>query len=166
MLSSEQTAAAEGTVGSLRRDPFAMLPFCGYNMADYWQHWLDVGANLEAIALPKIFQVNWFRKNSVGEFLWPGFGENIRVLDWVVNRLENKVQAEDSPIGWLPQLPDIQITGLEITESAMQELVAVDPNRWLAEIELTEDFFETFGTKLPAQLSQELAEVKGRLEHN
>ncbi|MEI8231325.1 MAG: phosphoenolpyruvate carboxykinase (GTP) [Actinomycetes bacterium] len=166
MLSSEQTAAAEGTVGSLRRDPFALLPFCGYNMADYWQHWLDVGSSLKASSLPKIFQVNWFKKDSAGGFLWPGFGDNIRVLDWVVNRLEEKVQAEDSPIGWLPQLTDIQTKGLEITESAMQELVAVDPNRWLAEVSLTEDFFETFGTKLPAQLSQELAEVKSRLEHN
>ena len=164
MLSSEQTAAAEGTVGSLRRDPFAMLPFCGYNMADYWQHWLDVGAGLKANSLPKIFQVNWFKKNSVGEFLWPGFGDNIRVLDWLVNRLEDKVQAEDSPIGWLPQLEDIQTTGLEITQSAMQELLAVEPARWLAEVALTEDFFATFGTKLPAQLSQELAEVKRRLE--
>jgi len=165
MLSSEQTAAAEGTVGSLRRDPFAMLPFCGYNMADYWQHWLDVGQRLKASSLPKIFQVNWFKKDSAGGFLWPGFGENIRVLDWVVNRLEDKVQAEDSPIGRLPQLHDIQTTGLEITESAMQELVAVEPNRWLVEVGLTEDFFATFGAKLPTQLSQELTEVKRRLEH-
>ncbi len=134
-------------------------------MADYWQHWLNVGASLKASSLPKIFQVNWFKKDSEGGFLWPGFGENIRVLDWVVNRLEDKVQAEDSPIGWLPKLHDIQTTGLEITQSAMQELVAVDPNRWLVEVGLTEEFFATFGTKLPAQLSQELTQVKRRFEH-
>ncbi|MEI7419743.1 MAG: phosphoenolpyruvate carboxykinase (GTP) [Actinomycetes bacterium] len=164
MLSSEQTAAAEGTVGSLRRDPFAMLPFCGYNMADYWQHWLDVGANLEATALPKIFQVNWFRKNSSGGFLWPGYGENIRVLEWIVNRLEDEVQSQDSPVGGLPLLGDIRTEGLEITEASLEELLQVEPTRWLNEVALTEDYFETFGSKLPAQLSLELAEVKHRLQ--
>ena len=118
-ISSERTAAAEGTVGELRRDPFAMLPFCGYNMADYWSHWLKVGQHLrEHGDAPRIFQVNWFRKGADGCFLWPGFGENSRVLEWILGRVDGEVGAVDTPIGLLPRPDGIQLDGLEIADGA------------------------------------------------
>src|SRR5690606_13329782 len=152
-ISSEQTAAAEGTVGELRRDPFAMLPFCGYNMADYWQHWLDMGEKLGAKA-PKIFQVNWFRKGADGTFLWPGFGDNSRVLAWVLRRVEGTVAADSSPVGLLPLAQDLELDGLDLTPEALDELFAIDPSSWLAECDLTEEYFAKFGDRLPERLAQ------------
>ncbi len=161
-ISSEKTAAAEGTVGELRRDPFAMLPFCGYNMADYWAHWLKVGEQLGAQA-PKIFQVNWFRKDQDGDFLWPGFGENSRVIEWIVRRLEGGANAVDTPIGRLPVTSEFDLDGLELTSDALDALFEVDSASWLAECDLTEEYFEQFGTRVPAALRAELASLRYHL---
>ncbi len=163
-VSSEQTAAAEGAVGDLRRDPFAMLPFCGYNMADYWGHWLDIGQATEAAKLPRIYQVNWFRKGPDGSFLWPGFGDNSRVLDWVIRRLEGSVGAVETPIGNLPHPADLNLDGLQIGEEALTELFAVDAKRWIDEAELTEAYFQQFGDHLPQALTDQLAALHARLE--
>ncbi|MCU1634806.1 MAG: phosphoenolpyruvate carboxykinase, partial [Cryobacterium sp.] len=146
-ISSEKTAAAEGTVGELRRDPFAMLPFCGYNMADYWTHWLQIGKSL-GVHAPAIFQVNWFRKAEDGSFLWPGFGENSRVIEWIIRRLERSAEAVTSPIGLLPAPDALNLTGLDITADAAEKLFAIDPSSWLAECDLTEEFFNRFGSKV------------------
>src|SRR5690606_37949042 len=127
-ISSEQTAAAEGTVGELRRDPFAMLPFCGYNMADHWQHWLDVGEVLrKAGAVPRIFTVNWFRKSADGRFLWPGFGENSRVLSWILERVEGTAPAVESPVGWIPAPGAIDYRSAGVSDADWQALFAIDP---------------------------------------
>ncbi|HXH36581.1 MAG TPA: phosphoenolpyruvate carboxykinase (GTP) [Plantibacter sp.] len=162
-ISSEQTAAAEGTVGELRRDPFAMLPFCGYNMADYWGHWLKVGSTLEHGKAPKIFQVNWFRKDADGSFLWPGFGENSRVIEWIVRRLENQTDTRASAIGGLPLLDELNLDGIDVPHDSLEALFAVDRDSWLAECDLTEAFFDTFGTRVPAALRTELAALRYRL---
>jgi len=162
-ISSEKTAAAEGTVGELRRDPFAMLPFCGYNMADYWAHWLRVGRTLSPSGTPKIFQVNWFRKGEDGSFLWPGFGENMRVLEWMVRRIERAVPAAESPLGRVPVPGDLNMDGLDVAPDALTELFAVDRESWLAEAQLTEEFFDTFGPRVPAALRAELAALRYRL---
>jgi phosphoenolpyruvate carboxykinase (GTP) len=162
--SSEQTAAAEGVVGTLRRDPFAMLPFCGYNMGDYWQHWLNLGNSLEPAKLPKVFQVNWFRKNAAGKFLWPGFGENSRVIDWVIRRIEGEVAGVESPIGLLPQLDELNLDGLEISADALEELFRVDASSWRAEARLTEDFFAGFGSHTPSAMDDQLRELERRLD--
>jgi phosphoenolpyruvate carboxykinase (GTP) len=160
-VSSEQTAAAEGTVGELRRDPFAMLPFCGYNMADYWGHWLEIGAALGENA-PQIFQVNWFRKSAEGTFLWPGFGENSRVLEWIIRRIEGEAAATDSPVGRIPS-QSLNLEGLHVSDEAMAALFEVDPELWAAECELTEQFFAKFGDRVPEQLTTELAQLRARL---
>ena len=162
-VSSEQTAAAEGSVGSLRRDPFAMLPFCGYNMADYWAHWLEMGKVLGDKA-PKIFQVNWFRKDADGKFIWPGFGDNSRVLAWVIDRVDGVVEAEETAIGRRPLPGDLDTDGLDLTEGEVAELFAVDPTTWLAESELTEEYFEKFGDRLPEGLQAEQAKLVQRLQ--
>ncbi len=162
-VSSEQTAAAEGTVGALRRDPFAMLPFCGYNMADYWGHWLELGRRLDSDKLPRIFQVNWFRKDADGAFLWPGFGENSRVIEWAVRRVEGAVDAVDTPIGRAPTDGQLNLDGVDLTDGQVAALFAVDPTTWLAEAELTEEYFGQFGERLPAAMSTELAALKSRL---
>ena len=162
-VSSEKTAAAEGTVGELRRDPFAMLPFCGYNMADYWGHWLKIGSFTTPEKLPRIFQVNWFRKGADDSYLWPGFGDNSRVLDWIVERLEGKVGAIDTPIGRLPEPGAINVEGLDITAEVMEDLFAVDANNWLAECDLTEEYYAKFGDRVPEQLRTELANLRERL---
>jgi phosphoenolpyruvate carboxykinase (GTP) len=161
-ISSEKTAAAEGTVGELRRDPFAMLPFCGYNMADYWAHWLNVGKQL-GVNAPAVFQVNWFRKGDDGSFLWPGFGENSRVLEWIVRRVEKRAGAVDSPIGLLPSADDLNLEGLDLTTDAVDQLFHVDPESWLAECDLTEEFFSRFGSRVPAALNAELASLRYQL---
>jgi phosphoenolpyruvate carboxykinase (GTP) len=163
-VSSEQTAAAEGTVGALRRDPFAMLPFCGYNMADYWGHWLSVGRATTADKLPKIYQVNWFRKNADGKFIWPGFGENSRVLAWIIERLEGGVEAVDTPIGRAPAPGTFNTDGLDLSDEALEELFAIDPASWSAEADLTGEYFEQFGSHLPAELTEELDKLKARLD--
>ncbi len=161
-VSSEQTAAAEGTVGELRRDPFAMLPFCGYNMADYWQHWLDMGTKMGANA-PKIYQVNWFRKDDKGNFLWPGFGENSRVLEWICRRVDGDAAVVDLPVGRVPAEGSLNLEGLEIAPSSMEQLFAVDPAMWSAECDLTEGFFDKFGSRLPKVLTAQLAALRKRL---
>ena len=162
-VSSEQTAAAEGTVGALRRDPFAMLPFCGYNMADYWGHWLSVGQGTVPDKLPRIFGVNWFRKDSDGKFLWPGFGENSRVIEWVIRRVEGTVDAVKTPLGLQPAPGTLNLDGLGLTAQQVTELFAVNPDSWRAEADLTEEYFARFGDRLPAALSEELDQLRARL---
>ncbi len=162
-ISSEQTAAAEGTVGTLRRDPFAMLPFCGYHMGDHWAHWLRIGEQLGDKA-PAIFCVNWFRKGADGRFLWPGFGENSRVLAWAIRRIEGAAEAVDTPVGLLPAPGSIDLTGIDVPEADMAELFTVDPHSWSAEVELTEQWLTIFGDKLPAEIADQLSELRERLE--
>ncbi|MCW3493672.1 phosphoenolpyruvate carboxykinase (GTP) [Microbacterium sp. SSM24] len=163
-ISSERTAAAEGTVGELRRDPFAMLPFCGYNMADYFGHWLKVGQKLRFDRAPRVFQVNWFRKGADGRFLWPGFGDNARVIDWIIRRLDGEVGAIESPIGRLPHTDDLDLDGIDVPQSDLDELFAVDPALWLQEADLTEEFYRTFDGRIPAPLWAELAALRYRLQ--
>jgi len=162
-ISSEQTAAAEGPVGVLRRDPFAMLPFCGYNMADYFNHWLSFGEQISPESLPKIFQVNWFRKASDGSFLWPGFGENSRVIDWIISRLEDRTEGITSPIGLIPKVSELNLDGLNLQSRELEELFDVDPESWLYEVRSIEQFFDRFGAKLPQKLRGELIELEARL---
>ena len=162
-VSSETTAAADGPVGELRRDPFAMLPFCGYNMADYWQHWIDLGANLQADKLPRIFQVNWFRKDAEGKFMWPGFGDNSRVVEWIAARLEGLVELEESAIGGLPLKTDFNLDGLEISDEKFSQIFEVDAASWQVEARMTREYFAEFGDRVPTALREELAELKVRL---
>ncbi|WP_426184396.1 phosphoenolpyruvate carboxykinase (GTP) [Microbacterium sp. TWP3-1-2b2] len=162
-ISSERTAAAEGTVGELRRDPFAMLPFCGYNMGDYFAHWLKVGRSLRFDRAPRVFQVNWFRRGDDGRFLWPGFGDNSRVIDWIIRRISGEVGVVDSPIGRLPVIDDLNLDGLDISQQDLDELFAVDADAWSKEADSTEEFFDTFGDTLPAALRAELASLRYRL---
>jgi phosphoenolpyruvate carboxykinase (GTP) len=163
-ISSERTAAAEGTVGELRRDPFAMLPFCGYNMADYFGHWLKVGQKLRFDRAPRVFQVNWFRKGTDGRFLWPGFGDNARVIDWIVRRLDGEVGAVESPIGRLPHTEDLDLDGIDVPQADLDELFAIDPQLWSQEADLTEEFYRTFDGRVPAPLWAELAALRYRLQ--
>ncbi|MEN0130784.1 MAG: phosphoenolpyruvate carboxykinase (GTP) [Brevundimonas sp.] len=164
-IASEQTAAAEGPVGVLRRDPFAMLPFCGYDMADHWTHWLRLGSALreEGVPLPAVFAVNWFRRDGDGRFLWPGFGENARVLAWCLGRIDGTARAVDSPAGLLPAPGELDVRGLDLDEAAMAELFRVDPEAWLAECDLTEEFFARFGDRLPGRMVAQLASLRARL---
>jgi phosphoenolpyruvate carboxykinase (GTP) len=163
-VSSERTAAAEGTVGELRRDPFAMMPFCGYNMADHWSHWLEIGKRLRETAIvPRIFQVNWFRKGADGSYLWPGFAENMRVIKWIVERVDGEVGAVDTPIGLIPRPDGIGLDGLELADGAWDEMFAIDRELWLSELDSTEEFFALFGDRLPAQLTRQLASIRSRL---
>ncbi|MGZ4466788.1 MAG: phosphoenolpyruvate carboxykinase (GTP) [Nocardioides sp.] len=162
-VSSEQTAAAEGTVGALRRDPFAMLPLCGYNLADYWGHWLDIGRATVPDKLPRIFQVNWFRKDRDGAFLWPGFGDNSRVVEWVIRRIEGKADAVKTPLGLQPAAGALYLDGLDLTDEQVAELFAVNPHSWRSEADLTEDYFAKFGERLPQALTDELTQLRARL---
>lgn len=161
-VSSEQTAAAEGSVGALRRDPFAMLPFCGYNMADYWAHWLRVGETLGDKA-PRVFQVNWFRKDDEGKFLWPGFGDNSRAIEWALRRVNGEVDAVDVINGRQPKREDLNLDGLTITDEQLDELFALDPAAWAAEADLTEQYFAQFGDALPAELTAQLTALRERI---
>ena len=163
IASSERTAAAAGTVGELRRDPMAMLPFCGYNMGDYFAHWLEMGKNSDVSKLPKIFYVNWFRKDADGGWLWPGFGENSRVLKWIVERVSGKSEAVETPIGYLPATDAIDTAGLDVTAAEMDELLNVNVEEWLKEIESIREHYARFGDKLPEALSDELAALEARL---
>ena len=165
-VSSEQTAAAEGTLGALRRDPFAMLPFCGYNMADYWGHWLKIGGFTSPEKLPRIYSVNWFRKDTGGKFIWPGFGENSRVLEWIVNRLSDKAEAVDTPIGRIPAPGALNTEGLDITEGQLAELFAVNADSWLAETDLTQAYYAEFGDRVPAELNAQLQGLRDRLNNS
>ena len=164
IASSERTAAAAGTVGELRRDPMAMLPFCGYNMGDYFTHWLEMGKRTDASKLPKIFYVNWFRKDADGGWLWPGFGENSRVLKWIVERVSGKGEAVETPIGYLPAPGAVDISGLDVTDEQMEELSHVDTEEWLNEIALIREHYERFGERLPKVLSDELDALEARLQ--
>lgn len=164
IVSSEKTAAAAGTIGELRRDPMAMLPFCGYNMADYWSHWLNIGKR-QGVKLPRIYYVNWFRKNTAGEFLWPGFGENSRVLRWIFERCEGRGDAIETPIGNLPTREALDFEGLGLSDETIAELLRVEVDGWLAEIPLIEEYYDKFGDRLPVELSQELANLKSNLEN-
>jgi phosphoenolpyruvate carboxykinase (GTP) len=163
IMGSETTAAAKGDVGKLRRDPFAMLPFCGYHMADYFAHWLAIGER-EGARLPRLFNVNWFRKDpDDGSFLWPGYGENSRVLAWVFRRCDDAADAVDTPIGRVPAAGALETGGLELTDDEVAELVRVDAEEWRREAELIREFFETFGDRLPGELERQLAELDKRL---
>ncbi len=164
IMSSEKTAAAAGKVGEVRRDPMAMLPFCGYNMGDYFQHWLNIGERSSAEKLPKIFYVNWFRKSPEGRFLWPGYGENSRVLAWVINRVAGKAEARETPIGYVPTPEAIDTSGLDIPADSMKSLLAVDPEEWRAELPLIKEHFEQFGERLPAALWEEYRALAQRLD--
>lgn len=162
IMASEKTAAAAGTVGELRRDPMAMLPFCGYHMGDYFQHWLDMGEK-GGSKMPKIFYVNWFRKSAEGKFLWPGYGENSRILKWIFERCEGTADAVETPIGKLPAEGALDVQGLKVTPEAMAELLKVDRDGWKAELPSIGEHFATFGSKLPRGLSDELAALEQRL---
>jgi len=159
-VGSETTAAATGNVGIVRRDPMAMKPFCGYNFADYWRHWLSFSKQSQN--LPKIFHVNWFRKNDQG-FLWPGFGENLRVLDWIIQRCQNKIDAKETPIGYVPIKGDIDTSGLDIADENLDALFTIDPDQWLAEMNEIKEYFNEFGERLPKQLLNEHAKVVASL---
>jgi phosphoenolpyruvate carboxykinase (GTP) len=163
IMSSEKTAAAAGKVGELRRDPMAMLPFCGYNMADYFQHWLKMGATSGA-QMPKIYYVNWFRKDSNGKFLWPGYGENSRILKWVFQRVTGEAKAVETPIGNLPTPDGLDLTGLKISPADLAELLKVDIAGWLSEVPSIKEHFAQFGTKLPKALMGELDALEKRLQ--
>lgn len=162
-LSSETTAAAKGAVGVVRRDPMAMLPFIGYNAGEYLDHWLSIGKQADAEKLPKIFLVNWFRRDDDGSFLWPGFGENSRVLKWIVDRLEGEVEATESPIGYLPHPEDIDTTGLETSTEEVSRALEFRPEEWEAELPLIREWFDKFGDSLPAPMEDELATLERRL---
>lgn len=162
-VASEQTAAAEGKVGSLRHDPFAMLPFCGYNMADYWGHWLDMQKEL-GDKFPRIYQVNWFRRDEDGNFLWPGFGDNSRVLDWIVRRVSGQVDAEEGLTGRVPNKEDFNLEGLdEVTDEVWDKLFETDPGAWANEVDETEEYFTQFGSRLPEQISEQLTKFRERI---
>ncbi|MCB8902815.1 MULTISPECIES: phosphoenolpyruvate carboxykinase (GTP) [unclassified Streptomyces] len=162
-VASEKTAAAEGKVGELRRDPFAMLPFCGYNMGDYMAHWVKVGATADAAKLPKIYYVNWFRKNDAGKFVWPGFGENSRVLKWIVERLEGKAEGVETPIGILPTPESLDTEGLDLPAEDLEFLLKVDRDVWREEAALVPDHLNTFGDHTPKELWDQYRALVERL---
>ncbi|WP_163554574.1 phosphoenolpyruvate carboxykinase (GTP) [Candidatus Frankia alpina] len=163
IVASETTAAAAGAIGKLRRDPFAMLPFCGYNMADYFAHWLEVGQKADQAKLPRIYYVNWFRKSPQGKFLWPGFGENSRVLAWIVGRLEGNVDGVETPLGVLPTRDALPTDGLEIDDADLDALLTVDVDVWKQEAKLIPEHYQTFGDRLPAELWAEHEALVSRL---
>ncbi len=163
IMSSEKTAAAAGTVGQVRFDPFAMLPFCGYNMADYFAHWLEIGSATTADKLPKLFWVNWFRRDDDGNFLWPGFGENSRILKFVLERVAGEAETVETAIGYVPAPGAIDLDGLDIDDTTMAKLLAVDNESWMAEIELIREHFARFDEKLPSELAAQLDSLKKRL---
>jgi phosphoenolpyruvate carboxykinase (GTP) len=159
-MASERTAAQYGTLGEVRRDPMAMLPFCGYNMGDYFAHWLSIGRRLKNS--PRIFHVNWFRTNERGEFLWPGFGDNLRVLDWIARRCKGEVDARRLPIGYVPDPGDIDLTGLNLRNDSQEALFSISRDEWAADIENIETFFRQFGDRLPKEMWDEHRALKSR----
>lgn len=161
-MASETTAAITGEVGITRRDPMAMLPFCGYNMADYFRHWLEMGKKIPKP--PKIFHVNWFRKNAEGKFLWPGFGENVRALKWILERVEGRGSAQETPIGYVPTRNGLTLEGLKISDEALSELLRVNPEDWEREIEDTKQFFSKFGSRLPREIDEEHQKLARRFQ--
>ena len=164
IMSSEKTAAAAGAIGQVRFDPFAMLPFIGYNVGDYFSHWLSIGDRTEAARLPKLFWVNWFRKDAGGRFMWPGFGENIRVLEWVVDRVAGTGSATDTPIGLVPTIDAIDRTGLDVDDETMAHLLSVDPSSWGHEVALINEHYSMIGDRLPKRLDAELDDLRQRLD--
>ena len=164
IMASETTAAAAGAVGVVRRDPMAMLPFCGYNMGDYWQHWLDMGKKVDADKLPKIFNVNWFRTDDEGHFIWPGFGDNLRVLEWIMKRAFGEIDAVETAIGYQPKADDINIEGLDISKETLEGLLGVDKDLWREEAKGIREYYGKFGDKLPKELNDELATLENNLK--
>ncbi|MCL1901084.1 MAG: phosphoenolpyruvate carboxykinase (GTP) [Firmicutes bacterium] len=163
IMASETTAANMSQVGVVRRDPMAMLPFCGYHMGDYFKHWLNMGKKLKKA--PKVFNVNWFKLNDKGEFIWPGFGDNFRVLNWIIDRCENKVSAKETPIGYVPVKSDLNLSGLDISDNVLDELLNIDINLWKEEAKGIEEFYAKFGEKLPGELKDELNKLKTKLNN-
>lgn len=161
IMASETTAAAAGAVGVVRRDPMAMLPFCGYHMGDYFQHWIDMGKKIKV--QPKIFNVNWFRTDSEGHFIWPGFGDNMRVLDWILKRCEETVDADETAIGYVPKPEDINLEGCSVDKETLKGLLNVDTKTWKKEAEGIKEFYKKFGDRLPKELEDELAALESRL---
>ncbi len=164
IIASEKTAAATGTIGELRRDPMAMLPFCGYNMADYWQHWVDI-SKMQHVQLPRIYYVNWFRKDTNGKYIWPGFGENSRVLKWIFERCEGSADAEETPIGNLPTMDSLDLSGIDLDSDEIAQLLSVEIEGWLSEIPLIEAYYTQYGDRVPQALRQELNSLRERLEN-
>ena len=162
-MSSEMTAAAFGKVGQLRFDPFAMLPFCGYNMADYFRHWLEIGERGDTDKLPRIFYVNWFRKDADGDFLWPGFGENSRVLEWIFRRCDGEAEATETPIGLVPAEGGLNVEGLDVTPEDMEALTTVDEQALRDELPQVEEHLAKFGDDLPSEIRAQLEALKQRL---
>jgi phosphoenolpyruvate carboxykinase (GTP) len=164
-MGSETTAAITGQVGVVRRDPFAMLAFCGYNMADYFQHWLDMGAKLAATGatLPRIYTVNWFRKGADGKFVWPGYGENMRVLKWMIDRIEGKVAGSDNLFGISPTYEEVNWTGLDFSRAQFDAVTSMDPAAWKEELALHSQLFEQLHYHLPRELSETKAKIEQRL---
>ncbi len=160
-MASETTAAATGKVGVTRRDPMAMLPFCGYNMADYFAHWLEMGPKLKKP--PKIFHVNWFRRDANNKFLWPGYGENVRVLKWILDRIEGRAGATETPIGCVPTPSSLTLDGLSISRGTLDELLSVNPSDWTEEERGVDEFFAKFGDSLPEPIRKEQKALAERL---
>jgi phosphoenolpyruvate carboxykinase (GTP) len=162
-ISSQMTAAAQGTLGKLRHDPFAMLPFCGYHMGEYFSHWIKMGKNKNPEKLPKIFYVNWFQKEN-DQFIWPGYGDNIRALQWIFDRTSSKISANKTPIGYLPNVKDIDLSNLSIQPNHLEKLLSVDTASWKEETKELENYFTLFGDKFPEELKEQLKNLKERLE--
>ncbi|MEO8446725.1 MAG: phosphoenolpyruvate carboxykinase domain-containing protein, partial [bacterium] len=160
-VSSEMTAAAAGKLGQVRHDPFAMLPFCGYNMGDYFNHWLSIGKKSDASKLPMIFYVNWFRKDDKGKFIWPGYGDNIRVLKWIFERLEGKKNYEDRPYGRIPAKGSLDLSGLNMNGET-QKLFEISKEEGLTEANELREYYKKFGDKLPKELTEELDQLEER----
>jgi phosphoenolpyruvate carboxykinase (GTP) len=165
-MGSETTAAAFGKQGVVRRDPFAMLPFCGYNMSDYFQHWLDLGAKLKAsgATLPRIFTTNWFRKDEAGKFVWPGYGENMRVLKWMLDRIEGKAEGQETMFGIAPQYSEINWTGLDFSPAQFDTVTAIDKAAWKEELKLHDEHFAKLAYHLPKELLATRAAIEARLD--
>lgn len=161
IMASERTAAQYGKLGEVRRDPMAMLPFCGYNMADYFGHWLEMGKKLTNP--PKIFHVNWFRTDKQGKFLWPGFGENLRVLDWIVGRCRDEAEAKETPIGYVPAPGDLDMTDLDLPAGVMEKLLSISVDDWADDLKRIEEFFAKFGDRLPGEIWDEYRALSRRL---
>jgi phosphoenolpyruvate carboxykinase (GTP) len=163
IMASETTAAASGQVGVVRRDPMAMLPFCGYHMGDYFQHWIDIGKTIDDDKKPKFFNVNWFRTDDQGAFIWPGYGDNMRVLDWIIRRCEGKVEANSTAIGYMPKPEDINVDGLNISADTLKNLLSIDKETWKTEANGIKEFYKNFGEKLPKELATEIDNLIARL---
>ena len=164
IMSSEKTAAAAGKIGEVRFDPFAMLPFMGYNVGDYIKHWIEIGKSTDSNKLPKLFWVNWFRKDENGGFLWPGFGENSRVLKWILGRVDGVVEAVETPLGLVPEIDGIDTSGLDIEVSAIKKLLEVNSDSWCEEVPLIEEHLKAIGDRLPEEMTSQLDNLKSRID--